>query len=184
MCAVLQGFQLMIVGNVGTDHPCQAVCGVTAIDFAVFNADLDTGEPGNLVKKRYIKLQESRTFSWSTNETAVLNFDVNYLYDADGITYDSAPLHLADNQKYWVRLKLVVPFNGTDGSGNARCYAYIALKDQPKYFSEPPRWTEGGGYNTTCTGLLSSVPSITQVRELVRCSHIRRFATTFNHHKC
>jgi len=154
----------MIVGNVGTDHPCQAVCSVTAIDFAVFAIDAD-GNPNMVKARRYIKLQESRTFSWSTNETAVLNFDV----DAN-----SAPLLLGTDQAYWVRLKVVAPFNGTDGSGNARCYAYIGLKDQPKFFSSPPRWTEAGGYNTTCKGLRDALyyPAVPpdQVCELVGSS--------------
>ena len=49
------------------------------------------------------------------------------------------------------RFRLVVPFNGTDGSGLARCYAHIALRDSQRNASLPAaRWQEPGGYNSTC----------------------------------
>jgi len=153
----------MIVGNVGVDQPCEPlpVCSVTAIDFAIFT-DANRA-PDTVVAKRYIKLQQDKTFSWKTNETAVLNFDVEA---------NSAPLALLNGTAYWVRLKLVVPFNGTDGSGNARCYAYIALKDEPKYNNTPPLWQEAGGYSTSCTGVGSSIPVVDQVRNNLLNSHL------------
>lgn len=167
----------MIVGNVGVDQPCvllpvcnvgqpcqpQPLCSVTAIDFAIFT-DANHA-PGTVVAKRYIKLQQDMTFSWNSNETAVLNFDVEA---------DSGALELQDNTTYWVRLKLVVPFNGTDGSGNARCYAYIALTDELKYNNTPPLWQEAGGYGTTCTGVGSSIPGVNQVRNNLLNSNLRQ----------
>lgn len=78
----------MIVGTVGTDHPCQAACSVTAIDLALFEAD-DALEPklseytdgnGNQAFKPYwearIKLPLDKTFTWHGNETAVLITDI------------------------------------------------------------------------------------------------------------
>jgi hypothetical protein len=59
-------------------------------------------------------------------------------------------------------MKLVVPFNGTDGSGLGRCYAYVALRDSPKHTRA--RWQEAGGYNTTCgPSGLDAAPVLDQV---------------------
>lgn len=98
MClpVLLQGMQLMIVGNVGTDHPCQATCGVTAIDVAFYATEVaneisepwlpDTGEsydmftrdPGPIYSAR-INLDATdpnKNFFWNQNTTGILNFDL------------------------------------------------------------------------------------------------------------
>jgi hypothetical protein len=115
---VVQTLQLMIVGTVGADHPCQAVCSITAIDFTFFEEDENgdpvlsekpvnatswvEGEPTlwepyhhALVK---LPLQPSTpntppsTFHWSGNETAVLNVDILELSQA---------VNFLDNNTYW-----------------------------------------------------------------------------------
>lgn len=135
--------QLMIVGNVGADHPCQAVCSVTAIDLAFYSDD--NGMPGTELYSALIKLNytdPSKSFQWSGNETAVLNFD---------LAEDSGRVEIADLKYYWMRLKLVVPYSGTDGSGLGRCHAYIGVKDTVKGNRAAPLWQEAGGYNTSCS---------------------------------
>jgi hypothetical protein len=88
--------QLMIVGNVGTDHPCQATCGVTAIDVAFYMTELPgevseplTDEvysydmfapntPGPIYSAR-VNLDASdpeKSFLWNQNTTGILNFDL------------------------------------------------------------------------------------------------------------
>lgn len=155
----IQGMQLMVVGNVGTDHPCQAVCAITAVDLAIYSANADTLEPEGKLYHNLIRLNGSSpttTFQWSYNETAVLNVDV---------AQDSNPMRLLENNRYWMRVKLQVPFNGTDDSGDARCYAYVATKDTLKFPDYPPRWQEFGGYGSTCNGVSNSVlPEPLQVR--------------------
>lgn len=70
------------------------------------------------------------------------------------------------------RFRLIVPFNGTDGSGLARCYAHIGLRDGQKNSSLPAaRWQEAGGYNSTCGPTsLDAFPVTDQVRTLKRSS--------------
>lgn len=95
LCVLLQGAQLVVVGTVGTDHPCQAVCSVTGIELAIFKANTDTLEPddvGNPVYEATIDLSLNQTFSWSFNETAVLTFDV---------VADQAQQDLPMGKDYW-----------------------------------------------------------------------------------
>lgn len=71
-----------------------------------------------------------------------------------------AVLHCAGTCR--VRIKLHSPFNGTDDSGWARCYAHVGLVDSP---SISALWQEAGGYNTTCGPQdLASFPDLGQVR--------------------
>lgn len=65
-----------------------------------------------------------------------------------------------------VRIKLIAPFNGTDGSGLGRCYAYVGMRDTPaNSLGIPARWQEAGAYGTNCTPIdEGSVPLTGQVR--------------------
>lgn len=111
----LQGIQLVVVGNVGTDHPCQANCAVTAVDVAIFENNRFTGEP-MLTKKpvsanstdgyyeepwysAMVNLDHTnrnKSFNWQQNATAVLNFE---LFDRAGL--DTGPIALYENTTYW-----------------------------------------------------------------------------------
>jgi hypothetical protein len=85
----MQGMQLVVVGNVGTDHPCQAECSLTAIEVAFYEADnLDHNpstlqpnfemgrDPGQSLWEATIHLDSARTMKWSANVTSVINFDL------------------------------------------------------------------------------------------------------------
>lgn len=107
----------MVVGNVGTDHPCQANCAVTAVDVAFYENNRFTGEP-MLTKKpndpwtpavgdyyeepwytAMVNLDhtnKTKSFNWQQNATAVLNID---LYDlADN---DKGAIRFYENTTYW-----------------------------------------------------------------------------------
>ena len=63
-----------------------------------------------------------------------------------------------------MRIKLIAPFNGTDGSGLGRCYAFVGMRDTPgNSLGIPARWQEAGGYGTNCTGI-DTLPVLGQVR--------------------
>jgi hypothetical protein len=82
----------VVVGTVGTDHPCQAVCSVTAVELAIYTADATTWEPATLFYEATIDLNITQTFNWSGNATAVLSFDVEEL---------QSDLPLPMGQYYW-----------------------------------------------------------------------------------
>jgi hypothetical protein len=88
--------QLVVVGNVGTDHPCQANCAVTAVEVAFFENHRDKGEP--MLTKKPMERDDPNTavywephwsgkinldhtnrnmsFNWQQNATAVMNIDL------------------------------------------------------------------------------------------------------------
>jgi hypothetical protein len=82
------------------------------------------------------------------------------------------------------RFRLVVPFNGTDGSGLARCYAHVGLRDGQKNSSYPAaRWQEAGGYNTTCGPTsLDRLPFTDQVRVMPQKGGIHAGSTSASRH--
>jgi hypothetical protein len=81
--------QLVVVGNVGTDHPCQAECSVTAVEVAFYEPDgsnepdptltniRQVPAPTNSLWEATIKLNATKTMKWSANVTSVINFDLN-----------------------------------------------------------------------------------------------------------
>lgn len=92
-----QGMQLVVVGTVGTDHPCQAQCSITAVELEFYELDANgapklttksldpendpTGAQGTKDEPWYhvkvnLPLDPDRTFQWNGNETAILNFDL------------------------------------------------------------------------------------------------------------
>lgn len=106
--------QLVIVGTVGTDHPCQAECSITAIDLAFFESDVD-GNPKMTKKPKdgvpfdeddagtydlqphyaalvKLPLDPQRTFQWRENETSVLTFDIRG---------EQIPVSFFANSTYW-----------------------------------------------------------------------------------
>jgi hypothetical protein len=80
----------MIVGNVGVDSPCYGECSIVAVDVAIYNDG--SGEPTDQRHSRLVKLDLKQTFTWSTNETAVLNLD---------LVEEAQPVYIPDNAYYW-----------------------------------------------------------------------------------
>lgn len=116
----------MVVGNVGTDHPCQANCAVTAVEVAFFENNRTTGEP--MLTKKPVPLDydpvpktfyepwwsakihldhtnQNMSFNWQQNATAVMNIELtNRNYDGGDPTDPENTgdyITLLTNTTYW-----------------------------------------------------------------------------------
>lgn len=148
----LQGLQVGVVGNVGRNHAASSSCSITGINVAIYAASA-TGQPTTQLHSASIDMSQTATnFTWSTNESSVMVFDM--FSDSGGML---VPL----NSSYWVQLQLIVPYGGNDGSG--QCLAFVGTSSTTGNPSMQARWQESGGFTTSCTGAGASLPGSSQV---------------------
>jgi hypothetical protein len=111
----MQGLNLHILGSVGLGS--SGSCSVQAVDIAIFSDA--SGAPSTDLYNAKLLLPGnntgSETFGWSSNTSAALSFDILDRHGVDG-TADPPAVLLDFSAKYWLRVKMEVPFGGDTGN--------------------------------------------------------------------
>jgi hypothetical protein len=113
----LQGLQLQVVGALG--RGTSGTCTLTGASITIFNTTA-AGEPNraDMVYSNLVDLPgtgdgesaPATTWSWNANASAVVSFDLVDLLQDVG----PSSINLQFQRSYWLRVKLLAPFVGTD----------------------------------------------------------------------
>jgi hypothetical protein len=120
----VQGLTLHVLGSVGLGS--SGSCTVQAVDIAIFGDASGAPDTTDLYNAKLLLPGDnsgSKTFTWSSNTSTGLSFDI---VNRHGVSSTANPpaVQLDFSTKYWLRVKMEVPFGGDTGTAK---YVTVAV---------------------------------------------------------
>lgn len=114
-CAIVQGLNLLVLGNQGLGGVGN--CSIDAVDIAIYTNS--NGAPSSKIHSVALQLPgdvgNSQTFTWNSNVSSVLSFDIVDRHSV-GTSADPPALLLDYGAAYWLRVQLAANYRGNTGT--------------------------------------------------------------------